>query len=314
MTTFANTPLRTTLTRLIMVLRLVFGPTVFLFPRFTAVMTVFLDWLDGEFFKRAGYDYSQYSFYDKITDYYWYIWIILYVFIQDLPYKYLFLFLFLIRTIGQYTFLKTHKRYLLFLFPNVFEVVFFYYLAVVPPGSRTSSYFEFPILGYALICIVLFALIRETIIHIRKKGVFTGNASYWSAVSLNANKVFIVIALVLAVGLSVTTLTTQKSVYKTQAEKAIKNGKILTYSPTGEITGYLIGPKEGTYQYFLFNTPAMEQPICQGSLTTRYNSERNNSYFLLQSDCFKFLPKNSYSLIVQLREKESYLIEFTVTQ
>lgn len=49
----------TSLVKIIVLLRLIFGPTIFVFPRITSIMSFILDWMDGEFFKRAGYDHIQ---------------------------------------------------------------------------------------------------------------------------------------------------------------------------------------------------------------------------------------------------------------
>jgi len=92
--------LYTFLVKVSVILRLIFAPTIFIFPRLTAIVSLIFDWVDGELYKRAGYDHSQYGTYDKILDYYWYVWILFYILMNNVPYKLLFIGLFFYRTIG----------------------------------------------------------------------------------------------------------------------------------------------------------------------------------------------------------------------
>ncbi|HUS59976.1 MAG TPA: hypothetical protein VMX76_01170 [Nevskiaceae bacterium] len=163
------------------ILRLILGPAIFISVCLAALFTFLLDWVDGEFFKRAGYPQSQYSFYDKLLDYYWYIFILIYIFLYQVPSKNIFLFLFLFRSLGQALFFLTKKEFYFIFFPNVFEILFYFYLftTILPKWQPLMFY---PQIAYPLIIITLVVLIREYVLHIKKmnlSGFFTGKTTYW---------------------------------------------------------------------------------------------------------------------------------------
>ena len=285
---------------------------LFFSPRLAAVISIVLDVIDGEFFKRADYTYPQYTFYDKLLDYYWYIWILAYLFVADIPHKFLFLFLFLYRTCGQMLYFKTHKRIFFLIFPNVFETLFFYYLLVVPVGAQTSLYFEYPFLLEALLFIIGFALIREGIIHVRKKGIFTGNASYWQTMTTNTTKLLILFSCAMIFVVSQFYLSMNKSIYKTQAERSNRDGRVTSYNETGSVSGYLNISTSATMTIRLFNSQAMVKPICQNEIKP-LPIQNNKTYFLFRDNCLKNLPRGNYLLLLGINDtnNKSYLLEFT---
>lgn len=149
------------------ILRLIFAPIIFIFPVFTAIFVFVIDWIDGDFFKRSGRKHLQYSSIDKFLDYYWYIFILAYVLINNVPGKYVLLFLFIYRTSGQLLYFYTKKRRYLFYFPNVFELYFYFYLLTIYiPQWQSYMYFPKTILPLAVLTLLI-ALPREYILHIR---------------------------------------------------------------------------------------------------------------------------------------------------
>lgn len=163
------------------ILRLILGPVIFISVWLASLFTFLLDWVDGEFFKRAGYPRRQYSFYDKLLDYYWYIFILIYIFLANVPSKNVFLILFLFRSLGQMLFVLTKKEFYFIFFPNIFEIFFYFYLlTLVFPGLKPLMFF--PKIIYPLTVILFGVLIREYILHIKKmnlSGLFTGKITYW---------------------------------------------------------------------------------------------------------------------------------------
>lgn len=162
-------------------LRILLGPAIFLFPTSATLWTFLTDWADGEFFKRAGFTKSRYQTIDKILDYYWYVFILLFILFNPVPQKTLFYFLFGVRTIGQLIYFINRKEEALFFFPNVFEILFYVYvLSLVVP--RMNEYLYLPKLLSTLAIIIPVVLVREYILHIRKSNLswfFTGVKTYW---------------------------------------------------------------------------------------------------------------------------------------
>lgn len=162
-------------------LRLILGPGIFVSVWGVSIITFLTDLVDGEIFKRAGWTYTKYSICDKILDYYWYIFILAYVFLNNVPAREVFLILFLFRSLGQVLFLLTKKHLFLFLFPNIFEILFFFFLftSIFP---SLNPFMQFPKIIYLLLLITPLVLIREYILHIKRSnlsGFFTGKTTYW---------------------------------------------------------------------------------------------------------------------------------------
>ncbi len=147
--------------------RIIFGPTIFLAPVLTTIVNIFIDWGDGELFKQAGLTHNQYSVIDKALDLYWLVWIVLYLINQNVPSLLVFLSLFFIRLIGQTLYFATNKVEFFFFFPNIFEMLFYVYaLSLVFPSLTITT--KYPIiLGTVLITTPL-VLFREWILHVKK--------------------------------------------------------------------------------------------------------------------------------------------------
>ena len=172
----SNTPVN-----MVVTIRLLCGPFLFITPLITTIIMFFLDWTDGEIFKRAKYSHEKYNQIDKILDYYWYLSILLFIYINNIFGKELFFLLFFYRTIGQILFLMTKNRKYLFIFPNLFEILFYFYL-LTTIFSKLTPFLVYPNVLYILLFIIPGVLIREYILHIKQSNLswfFTGKTTYW---------------------------------------------------------------------------------------------------------------------------------------
>ncbi len=165
---------------------LVFLRVVSAFLIFFAVVPVsifqfILDWIDGEFYKRARFRKHTYQMWDKILDYYWYVFIMLFLLADKPPHAMVFIFLFVFRTIGQALFFITRKQIYFFLFPNIFEILFFVFvatLAIPSLGPLLDVPYIYPI--FAVVTVIVF--IREYVLHIKQMNlswIFMGKPTYW---------------------------------------------------------------------------------------------------------------------------------------
>ena len=162
--------------------RLVFGPGIFVSVWMATIVNFILDWADGEFFKRAGYKKEEYKIIDKILDLYWYAFIISYAVVNDIPGLPILIFLFVYRLVGQILFFIKRKQILLFIFPNFFEIFFYFYLASIV-FKPLSLYLTIPNAIYPMGIIFLTVMIREYLLHIRDinwSDFFTGKKTYWN--------------------------------------------------------------------------------------------------------------------------------------
>lgn len=174
----------------VVILRLILGPAIFISVWLSSLSTFLLDWADSELFKRASFLWRRYAIYDKILDYYWYLFILAYIFLYEIPSRETFLILFLFRSIGQILFFLTKKEQYFFLFPNIFEILFYFYLlSLLFP--KLHPYMYFPKIIFPLLAITPMVLVREYIAHIKKMNLswfFTGKTTYWRNEKKNKGK------------------------------------------------------------------------------------------------------------------------------
>ncbi len=169
------------LTYLLIFLRIISAFLIFAAVIPTSIIQFILDWIDGEFYKRAGFHKHTYQVWDKVLDYYWYVFILLYLMTTKPPHFRLFIVLFVFRTIGQFLFFITRKQIYFFLFPNIFEILFFVFvitLAIPSLGSLLNVPDIYPL--FAVITVIVF--IREYILHIKQMNlswIFMGKPTYW---------------------------------------------------------------------------------------------------------------------------------------
>lgn len=321
----SNMSLFTQLTKIDVLLRLITGPLIFISPIIATICVFILDGFDGEILKRSGYARHEYSTYDKVLDYWWYIWILLYVFSSNAPYKYLFLTLFLYRTVGQIFYLFSHKGILFFLFPNVFESLFYYYL-VAHLINKEDLFFSQPMLTYAMVVLTALKLLQEYIVHIKLmnfSGVYLRKTSYWPQKTMNPYKVFILFSLALALGVTINNLMLQKPTdsYITKARQQNSKGTILTYSPSGTLSAMIYRHTKTKIQFTLFFASASEQrPRCNASINTLNATtqedgvSKQTSFFTYTDSCLTSLPDGTYKVLIQEPNQQDVVIEFEVIE
>lgn len=304
------------LTRASVVLRLLFGPAIFISAGIASLTQFILDWVDGELFKRAGYTYSQYSFYDKRLDYYWYAWIMVYVLVQDHLYKNLLLFLFVYRSVGQFIYFRTKKNSVLFFFPNVFEIFFFYCLIVA--SLNYSLLLQTGQIRFVIVVITSVVLLREYILHIRKmnlSGVFFGRTSYWLRKTRNNHKVLGMVMVLIAFTTAYSLIYQGKyGDYRSLASKATSEMSIVQYfSKEGKLAGLIDSRLKEPLSVHLFTHENPSHPFCSGRITF-FGKEMMNAGrkpFLFENSCLVDLPDGQYSLLVS-NGRESVILEFVI--
>jgi len=147
-------------------LRIFFPITIFYIPLIAIISSLLLDTFDAEFASRSSICHSKYEIIDKILDFWWYFWILIFSLVYFKGFIFLLFILFIYRAIGTVLFLRTKKRYLLFIFPNLFENVFLLLFA-----TRYYHWVKFITqdnILYFIIGISLLKLIQEFWLHIAK--------------------------------------------------------------------------------------------------------------------------------------------------
>lgn len=147
------------------VLRLTTPIYILLHPYWLTLASLLLDASDGYLAFRAKWTHHAYHIFDKLMDYWWYIWILIYS--TELTIFPVIFILFIYRTIGQIVSVATYKPITLAWFPNVLENYFIACL-IAAPFPMLRFYFIDRLQIYPLIICAIIALIREYIIHIRK--------------------------------------------------------------------------------------------------------------------------------------------------
>jgi len=106
---------------------------IFSYPLPAFLLSVLFDSFDGQLFYLLGFRWHQYNTIDKILDYWWYFFILL--FLRGQPVFTIGLILFLYRGIGQIIGIvkKNEKAYLYF--PNILE--WFFLTNLLFPNSQT---------------------------------------------------------------------------------------------------------------------------------------------------------------------------------
>lgn len=99
---------------------------IFSHPIFSSIASGFLDYIDCYLAFRARFTWKQYHLYDKLIDYWWYIFVLLYSWNTEI--RIIILLLFIYRTVGQALTIITGYEKLLLYFPNAFEKYFIFYL------------------------------------------------------------------------------------------------------------------------------------------------------------------------------------------
>ena len=133
----------------------------------TTCLVTFLDGIDGDLFRfatlsRKGKVYQKI---DKILDFYWYTFILVYIWESSL--SSLFLAFWLFRFLGMTLFLIGKNRKILFFFPNLFENLFFAYI-IAKTFPSFSFLLEKGFFPKTLLIVFFSKMIQEYILHIKQ--------------------------------------------------------------------------------------------------------------------------------------------------
>ena len=110
---------------LIILLRVLSAPLIFIWPLPAIILSFFLDVIDIEFASKKVLTLSEYERYDKALDTWWYLNVMIFTWFQLPNYRHILLILFIFRSIGEVIFFIKNDRKIFFLFPNFFENIFF---------------------------------------------------------------------------------------------------------------------------------------------------------------------------------------------
>jgi len=110
---------------LIVVLRILAAPLIFIWPLLSVILSFFLDVIDIEFASRKVLNLAEYERYDKALDTWWYLNAMIFSWFYLPSFRLLLLMLFIFRAIGEIIFFVKNDRRIFFLFPNFFENIFF---------------------------------------------------------------------------------------------------------------------------------------------------------------------------------------------
>lgn len=127
------------------------------------VINSFLDTIDGDVLARIGIARNKYQRTDKILDHWWYTFLFIYM-LMYFERNTVFLVLtlsYIYRTIGFVWFYFSDKEWLLFVFPGLFNWLFFFVVAF--PALFSGRYFSVYLPISALILITLW---REWKLHV----------------------------------------------------------------------------------------------------------------------------------------------------
>lgn len=137
----------------IVLIRILVPFVVFASPLFAYILSLFFDQMDGQIFYENKIKWKYYNAADKILDYWWYLFILSYLFINQHDILNIATFLFFFRSIGQFIGVVFKKESIYIFFPNVFE-----------PFSMLSIITTFDTNLLLLVC-VCYAILMEWVIH-----------------------------------------------------------------------------------------------------------------------------------------------------
>lgn len=164
-------------------LRAVFPPIIFTHPFVAMFINLFLDAPDGFISYKAGWPWKKYHVYDKIFDWWWYVFILIYSF--SLPVFSVILILFSMRSVGQlYSAITKDEKFLLY-FPNIMEWYFVLYMVAT---RLLSSGFEVFSLGNLILLLIatIVAISQEYRIHVKKS--YLANSMFGCAIDWEKNE------------------------------------------------------------------------------------------------------------------------------
>lgn len=144
---------------LTILVRLIFGPLILIWPFPSIIVSFFLDVVDGDLAPRAVTK-KKYQIIDKTTDTWVYVFEMILGWQMFPVFKYLLLFLFIWRLVGIVLFSFTKKSRVFFIFGNYFENIF-YVLFFQNYLPKINIY-------YLFVLVTLIKIFQEWFIHIAK--------------------------------------------------------------------------------------------------------------------------------------------------
>ncbi len=146
---------------LILAVRIILAPFIFVWPTVTVILSFLLDVIDGDF-AVSVVSKRQYRSIDKAVDFWVCVFEMAYAWIYFGQFKFFLLALFLWRLVGLLLFYITQNQRLFVIFGNYFENVFF----VVFFGFTTP-----PVFYFAVVLVTLIKFVQEWFIHVAELSV-----------------------------------------------------------------------------------------------------------------------------------------------
>lgn len=147
--------------------RLILPLLILKYPLIGGAIAIYLDnldWHTKDIFNLQPF--GDYQSVDKLLDLYYLSLLALVArSFKDILMRNIILGLFFYRAIGVFLFELTDNRWLLFVFPNIFENLFFFYYIVIKTASYTPKISP-PVLGLMLIIVTLPKMLHEYSVHI----------------------------------------------------------------------------------------------------------------------------------------------------
>ena len=97
---------------------------IFYNPLFAVFVNIFFDFIDYPLFYFSGFKWEIAHRFDKLMDYWWYLFILIYSLTSGFYFKEIIILLFVIRSVGQIATIVTKNERLLIFFPNLMEWFF----------------------------------------------------------------------------------------------------------------------------------------------------------------------------------------------
>lgn len=149
----------------VVILRILVPVTLFKFPFFGFIGSLFLDGIDAELASHRILSQRHYEIVDKFLDFWWYCVVYLYIVLHNADFIWLMAFLLIFRAIGDTFYLLKKDRKYLFFFPNFYENVFI----LIFLGTNIPL-FKFLIVGKAfyvsLIGVFILKILQEYWLHV----------------------------------------------------------------------------------------------------------------------------------------------------
>ncbi len=138
---------------------------LFINPYLAMLISLIFDDIDSGVAYMAGYSWKKYTRYDKLQDFWWYIFILIYSI--RTPILGVMLVLFIIRSIGQLLTIVSIRHEFLFWFPNIFENYFLLYLLTNLLAPGYLHYFSGSGIILPLVIAVATKMPQEYLLHRR---------------------------------------------------------------------------------------------------------------------------------------------------